>query len=105
MSFGIARLPRPPQTYAFGQLFGRDGESSLVSTGVCDQPQPVKEPQGLEDGSIDANAYGVVALFNAPKRRATGKGAFGDDLGRQASTATGVIDIKPELAECSANCN
>jgi hypothetical protein len=41
----------------------------------------------------------VVPRFNAPKRRAAGKGALGNDLGRQASTAPGVADIKSELAE------
>jgi hypothetical protein len=40
----------------------------------------------------------VVPRFNAPKRRAAGEGAPGNDLGRQASTAPGIADIKPKLA-------
>jgi hypothetical protein len=101
MSSAIAGLPRPPQTHAFGQLFGCDGEPRFVSAWVCEQSQPVEETQGLEHSSVDANADGVVTRLDAPKRRAAGKGSFSDYLGWQASTAAGVTDIKPELAEGS----
>src|ERR1700730_7841719 len=95
----MSRLPRPLQTHACRQLFGCDGESCLISAWVREQPQPVEEAQGLEHGSIDANAHGVITRFNAPKRWTAGKGSFGDYSGRQTATATGVADIQPNLAE------
>jgi hypothetical protein len=66
MSVGILTLSRPPQTHALGQLFGRHGEAYLVFARVREQPQSVEEAQGLEHSGIDADTYGVVALFNAP---------------------------------------
>jgi hypothetical protein len=99
MSLAIAGLPRPPQTYAVRQPFGCDGEACLVSAWIRDQSQCAEETQCLEHGSVDADAHGMVAGFNASKGRPTGKGAFGNDFSRQAPTATGVTDIEPELAE------
>jgi hypothetical protein len=104
MSVAIRSLRRPSQTHACGQLFGRDRETYLVSAWVCYQPQPVEEPQGLKHSSVDADAHSVVALFNAAKRRTAGKSSFGDYFSRQASTATGIMDIKPEFAKGSPNC-
>jgi hypothetical protein len=98
-SFAIVGLSRPLQTHTFRQLFGCDGESRFISAWVCEQPQTVEEAQGLEYGSIDANTHGVITRFNAPKRRAAGKGSFGDDSGRQTATAPGIADIQPHLAE------
>jgi hypothetical protein len=105
MSSAIANLPRPPQVYAFGQLLGCDRQPRLVSAWVRKQLQTIKETQSLEHGCIDADAHGVVPRFNAPKRRAAGEGAFGNDLGRQASTAPGIADIKPELAQGPPHAN
>jgi hypothetical protein len=99
MSVAIVRLLRSAQAHAFGQLFRCNGETHFVLAWIGDQSQPVKKTQGLEYCSVDADTDGVVTLFDTPKRWATGKGPFGDYLGWQASTATGVAYVESELAE------
>ena len=93
------------QTYPLGQLRGCDGEPGLVSAWVGDHSQAIKQTEGLQDGGVDPNAHGVVAGFDAPKRRTAGKGAFGDNFGRQAAPPAGITDIEPELAQGLANRN
>jgi hypothetical protein len=83
---------------AFGQPLGCDRQPNLVAAWVRKQLQSAKQTQSLEHRCINANAHSVVPRFNAPKRRAAGEGAPGNDLGRQASTAPGIADIKPKLA-------
>jgi hypothetical protein len=65
--------------------------------------QLIKKSEGLEYGSINANAYGGIALFDALKSWPAGKGAFCDNAGREPATSSCIAQVVPKLAQGSSN--
>jgi hypothetical protein len=54
-----------PQANSLRQLLVGQGNAGRVATCIGDLAQLIEKSEGLEDGGIDANAYGRITLFDA----------------------------------------
>ena len=73
--------------------------SDGVVTDVGDLAQTVEQAERLQDPGIDADADTGVPRFDSLQGRTGREGALGYDRHRQPPAPTGIVDVRPELAQ------
>ena len=85
---------------AFGQSRAGQRLPDTVVADVCHLAQAVEQAQRLKNSGIDADADAGISSLDPLQCRSGSEGAFGDDRHGQPPTTTGILDVRPELAQC-----
>lgn len=73
--------------------------TDAVVADVGDMAQAVEQAERLQDTGINADADVGVSGFDPLQCRARREGALGYDCHRQPSASTGIMDVRPKLAQ------
>lgn len=82
-----------------GQVGAGERLTDAVVADVGDLAQAVEEAERLQDAGINADADIGVPGFDPLQRRSRREGALGYDRHRQPSASTGIMDVRPKLAQ------
>lgn len=85
----------------FGKLGAGQRLADAVVADVGDLAQPFEQTERLEDTGIDADADAGISSLDLLEGRSRGEGALGHDGHWQPSAATGIMDVRAELAQRS----
>jgi len=87
-----------------GEVGAGERLADAVVADVGDLAQAVEKTERLQDAGIDADADIGVPSFHPLQRRPGREGALGHDRHRQPSASTGIMDIRPKLAQRALHC-
>lgn len=82
-----------------GQVGAGERLTDAVVADVGDLAQAVEQAERLQDAGINADADVGVPSFDPLQCRARREGALGYDRHRQPPTSTGIMDVRPKLAQ------
>lgn len=82
-----------------GKFGAGESLSNAVVADICDLTQPFQQTERLEDGGVNADTDVGVAGFDLLQGRAGREGALRHDRHGQSSMATGIVDVRTELAQ------